>query len=546
MDHGLQPIPQIARKLGIPEDALEPYGHTKAKIDPTRLGKPSHKGRLILVTAINPTPAGEGKTTTTIGLGDALTRLGHRTAICLREPSLGPCFGVKGGATGGGKAQIGPKEEIDLHFTGDFHAVTSAHNLLSAMIDNALHFGTVPALDLRRITWRRVMDMNDRSLRDIALGLGGRANGMVRQSGFDITTASEVMAVLCLARDAEDLKARLGRIVVGWAADGKAVTATDIGAVGAMTALLKEAIKPNLVQSLEGTPALVHGGPFANIAHGCSSVIATRLALGMADYVVTEAGFGADLGAEKFFNIKCRLAGLEPSGAVLVATIRALKFNGGVKVADLGQEDLGALERGMVNVLRHVENLGQFGVPVVVAINAFHTDTAAEHDLVVKACRAVGTTAVIGRHFADGGQGAVPIAEAMLAEMSRKPAQFRTLYPDSASLLEKVETIARKIYRADGVDIAPAARSEAARLQAAGHGDKPVCIAKTQYSFSSDPTLLGAPTGHTVRLRELRLSAGAGFVVALMGDIQTMPGLPRIPQAVHVDLDGSGHITGLR
>jgi formate--tetrahydrofolate ligase len=498
------------------------------------------------VTAINPTPAGEGKTTTTIGLSDALTRLGRKTVICLREPSLGPCFGAKGGATGGGKAQIGPKEEIDLHFTGDFHAVTSAHNLLAAMIDNALHHGTAGDLDPRRVTWRRVMDMNDRTLRNVVAGLGGRANGVVRETGFDITTASEIMAILCLASDLADLKARLARIVIGWTADGRAVTADAVKAVGPMAALLKEAVKPNLVQSLEGTPAFVHGGPFANIAHGCSSVIATRAALSLADLVVTEAGFGADLGAEKFFDIKCRLAGLAPAAAVVVATVRALKFNGGVPVADLGREDLVSLERGLPNLLRHVENLRGFGVPVVVAINAFHTDTAAEHDLIRETCARAGVAAEVGRHFADGGVGAEGVARAVLAALDGPPATFAPLYPDDMALLDKIRTIATRIYRAADVSVAPAARTQAAALEAAGYGRLPVCIAKTQYSFSTDPKLLGAPTGHVAALRELRLSAGAGFVVALMGDVQTMPGLPKAPQAERIDIDADGGIVGLR
>ncbi|MFN8924718.1 MAG: formate--tetrahydrofolate ligase [Rhodospirillales bacterium] len=544
----LRPIAEIAAKLDIPADAIEPYGRTKAKIDPawiaTRAGGAT--GRLILVTAINPTPAGEGKTTTTIGLSDALTRLGRKTVICLREPSLGPCFGAKGGATGGGKAQIGPKEEIDLHVTGDFHAVTSAHNLLAAMIDNALHHGTAGDLDPRRVTWRRVMDMNDRTLRNVVAGLGGRANGVVRETGFDITTASEIMAILCLASDLADLKARLARIVIGWTADGRAVTADAVKAVGPMAALLKEAVKPNLVQSLEGTPAFVHGGPFANIAHGCSSVIATRAALSLADLVVTEAGFGADLGAEKFFDIKCRLAGLAPAAAVVVATVRALKFNGGVPVADLGREDLVSLERGLPNLLRHVENLRGFGVPVVVAINAFHTDTAAEHDLIRETCARAGVVAEVGRHVADGGVGAEGVARAVLAALDGPPATFAPLYPDDMALLDKIRTIATRIYRAADVSVAPAARTQAAALEAAGYGRLPVCIAKTQYSFSTDPKLLGAPTGHVAALRELRLSAGAGFVVALMGDVQTMPGLPKAPQAERIDIDADGGIVGLR
>jgi formate--tetrahydrofolate ligase len=544
----LRPVQEIAAKLGIPADAVEPYGRTKAKIDPVWLATQAGaaRGRLILVTAINPTPAGEGKTTTTIGLSDALTRLGHRTAICLREPSLGPCFGAKGGATGGGKAQIGPKEEIDLHFTGDFHAVTSAHNLLAAMIDNALHHGTAGDLDPRRVTWRRVMDMNDRSLRNMVSGLGGRANGVVRETGFDITTASEIMAILCLADGLADLKARLARIVIGWTADGRAVTADAVKAVGPMAALLKEAVKPNLVQSLEGTPAFVHGGPFANIAHGCSSVIATRAALSLADLVVTEAGFGADLGAEKFFDIKCRLAGLAPAAAVVVATVRALKFNGGVAVADLAREDLAALERGLPNLLRHVENLRGFGVPVVVAINAFHTDTDAEHALIRDACAHAGVKADVGRHFAEGGAGAEGVARAVLAEMDASPARFAPLYPDEMALLDKIRTIATRIYRAADVAVSPAARTQAAALEAAGYGRLPVCIAKTQYSFSTDPKMLGAPTGHVAALRELRLSAGAGFVVALMGDVQTMPGLPKVPQAERIDIADDGEIVGLR
>jgi len=544
----LRPIHEIAARLGIPDEAVEPYGRTKAKVSADFLaglrGRP--RGKLILVTAINPTPAGEGKTTTTIGLADALGRLGRRTAICLREPSLGPSFGAKGGATGGGKAQIAPKEEIDLHFTGDFHAVTSAHNLLAAVLDNALHQGTAGELDPRRVTWRRVMDMNDRALRNITIGLGGRANGVPRESGFDITTASEIMAILCLAEDLDDLQARLARIVVGWTADQRPVRAETLRAVGAMAALLKEAVKPNLVQSLEGTPAFVHGGPFANIAHGCSSVIATKAALALADHVVTEAGFGADLGAEKFFDIKCRLSGLEPAAAVLVATVRALKFNGGMAVPDLGREDVDALERGLPNLLRHVENLQSFGLPVVVAINNFAGDTPAELDCIRDACAHLGVPVEVGRHFAEGGAGAEGVARAVLAQMEAKPARFAPLYPDDMPILQKIETIARSIYRADGVAVPAAVRRQARDLEAAGYGNLPVCIAKTQYSFSTDPTLLGAPTGHTAHLRELRLSAGAGFVVALMGEVQTMPGLPKLPQAERIGLDADGGIVGLR
>ena len=538
----LLPITEIAARLGLDPDAVEPYGRHKAKITVTPTGRAS--GKLILVTAINPTPAGEGKTTTSVGLADALARSGRRTVLALREPSLGPCFGTKGGATGGGHAQVVPMEDINLHFTGDFHAITAAHNLLAAMIDNHIHWGNALDIDVRRIGWKRVVDMNDRALRAIAQSLGGPANGYPRESGFDITVASEVMAILCLADDLVDLEARLGRIVIGYTRGRRPVTAADLKADGAMAVLLKDAIKPNLVQTLEGTPALVHGGPFANIAHGCNSVIATRAALALGDYVVTEAGFGADLGAEKFFDIKCRQAGLAPAAAVIVATVRALKMNGGIAKADLAAPDVAAVRRGAVNLVRHIENVRGFGVPVVVAINHFGTDAADEIAAIQAIVAEQGAQAILCRHWAEGGIGAADLAEAVVA-LAGTPSTFAPLYDDALPLLAKMERVATAIYRADGIAASPAVVKQLAAWEAAGHGALPVCMAKTQYSFSADPALLGAPTGHVVPIRDVRLAAGAGFVVAICGDVMTMPGLPRIPAAEAMRLHPDGRIEGL-
>jgi formate--tetrahydrofolate ligase len=541
----LRPIPEIAAKLGIPEQALHPYGRTKAKVDLHWIAaQPERPSRLILVTAVNPTPAGEGKTTTSVGLADALSRIGKKTALCLREPSLGPCFGTKGGAAGGGYAQVVPMEDINLHFTGDFHAITSAHNLLAALTDNHVHWGNTLDIDVRRIAWRRVLDMNDRALRDIAQSLGGPANGYPRESGFDITVASEVMAILCLADDLEDLEARLGRIEVARTRGKTAVVARDLKADGAMAVLLKDAIMPNLVQTLEGTPALVHGGPFANIAHGCNSVIATRAGLKLADYVVTEAGFGADLGAEKFFDIKCRQAGLRPEAAVVVATVRALKMNGGVAKRDLGAPDADAVRRGGVNLARHLENVRQFGVPAVVAINAFTTDTEEELAVVTEIAAAQGAKAIVCTHWADGGAGAEALAHEVVA-LADGHSRFAPLYPDDLPLFEKINTVATRIYRAEHAVAEPAVLAQLKRWEDAGFGHLPVCMAKTQYSFSTDPTALGAPTGHTVHVREVRLAAGAGFVVAICGEIMTMPGLPREPAAEAIRIDKNGLIEGL-
>ena len=545
--HTLRPIGVIAERAGIPEAALSPYGKYKAKIDFDFIrsldGRPD--GALVLVTGINPTPAGEGKTTTTVGLGDALNALGTRTMICLREPSLGPCFGVKGGATGGGYAQVVPMEDINLHFTGDFHAITSANNLLAAMLDNHVYWGNALGFDPRRIAWRRVLDMNDRALRGIVNGLGGLTSGPPREDGFDITVASEVMAVFCLARDLADLQERLGRMVVGARRDGGFITAAELKADGAMAALLRDALMPNLVQTLEGSPALVHGGPFANIAHGCNSLLATRLGLKLADVVVTEAGFGADLGGEKFFDITCRLGGLAPSCAVVVATVRALKMNGGVARADLGREDIGAVRRGVVNVLRHVENVRKFGVPVIVGLNRFTTDTDAELQVVIDALAAVGTEVCVCTHWGDGSNGALGLGRAVQAAIAGKTAAFKPLYPAEMGLAEKIRTIAREIYRARDIDLAPAAARKLASYEAAGFGEVPICIAKTQYSFTADPTLLGAPVDHVLPVRDVRLSAGAGFVVAIAGEIMTMPGLPRVPAAEGMTLTKDGAITGL-
>jgi formate--tetrahydrofolate ligase len=539
----LQPIARVAERLGLSEDRIEPYGRHKAKLD--LAGLPSEpRGKLILVTAINPTPAGEGKTTTSVGLADALNRSGRRTVLCLREPSLGPCFGMKGGATGGGKAQVAPMEDINLHFTGDFHAVTAAHNLLAAMLDNHIYWGNALGIDTRRVVWRRVLDMNDRALRDVVQGLGGPANGFPRQSGFDITVASEVMAILCLARDADDMRHRLGRIVVAYTRDQQPVTAQDLKADGAMAALLAEAIKPNLVQTLEGSPALLHGGPFANIAHGCNSVIATRAALALGDYVVTEAGFGADLGAEKFMNIKCRQGGLAPDAAVIVATVRALKMNGGVAKAELGIENVAAVQAGSVNLVRHIENVHAFGVPVVVAINQFGTDTDAEIAAVRDAAAVHGVGAILCRHWAEGGAGAAELAEAV-AELAERGSQSAPLYDDALPLFDKINTVATRVYRAKEAVAEPSVLAQLKRWEEAGFGHLPVCIAKTAYSFSADPHLLGAPTGHVLPVREVRLAAGAGFVVAICGEIMTMPGLPRHPAAEHIHIDAQGHIEGL-
>ncbi|WP_298688839.1 formate--tetrahydrofolate ligase [uncultured Sphingomonas sp.] len=544
----LQPIAQIAGKLGIPDEAIEPYGRYKAKIDGGWLQQQQATvtpGKLILVTAINPTPAGEGKTTTSVGLADALTLSGRRAVLCLREPSLGPCFGQKGGATGGGHAQVAPMEDINLHFTGDFHAITAAHNLLAAMLDNHIHWGNALDIDVRRVVWRRVLDMNDRALRDIVQSLGGPANGFPRESGFDITVASEVMAIFCLAEDLADMEARLGRIVVAYTRDKRPVTARDLKADGAMAVLLAEAIKPNLVQTLEGTPAFIHGGPFANIAHGCNSVIATRAGLALGDYVVTEAGFGADLGAEKFFDIKCRQAGLAPAAVVIVATVRALKMNGGVAKADLAHEDVEAVRRGAVNLFRHIENVRLFGVPVVVAINHFVTDSDAEVAVIQHGAAVQGARAILCRHWAEGGAGAAELAEAVAALADAGDAEFAPLYADALPLLAKIEAVATRIYHAASVSASPAILAQLRAWEEAGYGHLPVCMAKTQYSFSTDPTALGAPVGHVVPIREVRLAAGAGFVVAICGEIMAMPGLPRKPAAETIRIDSAGHIEGL-
>ena len=542
-----RPILEIGAKLGIGAEDLLPYGHDKAKVSQGFIdalaGRPD--GKLILVTAINPTPAGEGKTTTTVGLGDGLNRIGKKAVVCIREASLGPNFGMKGGAAGGGHAQVVPMEEMNLHFTGDFHAITSAHNLLAAMIDNHIYWGNTLDIDERRIVWRRVMDMNDRALRDIVVSLGGVANGFPRQTGFDITVASEVMAILCLARDLADLQARLGAIVVAYTRDKKPIHARDLKADGAMTVLLKDAMQPNLVQTLENNPAFVHGGPFANIAHGCNSVIATTTALKLGEYVVTEAGFGADLGAEKFFDIKCRKAGLRPAAAVIVATVRAMKMNGGVAKADLGTENVEAVKAGCPNLGRHVENVRGFGVPVVVAINHFHSDTAAEIAAVRDYVAGLGAEAILCRHWAEGSAGIEELAHKVVALAEGGEADFAPLYPDGMGLFEKIETVARRIYRADAVVADGAIREQLRAWEAAGYGHFPVCMAKTQYSFTTDPNRRGAPTGFTLPVREVRLSAGAGFIVAICGEIMTMPGLPRVPSAEVIGLNAEGRIEGL-
>ena len=541
----LRPIAEIAAEAGIAEAFVEPFGRHKAKISEAVLPTlPEREGALVLVSGISPTPAGEGKTTTTIGLGDALRAGGMRTMICLREPSLGPCFGMKGGATGGGRAQVAPMEDINLHFTGDFHAITSANNLLSAMLDNHVYWGNALGIDTRRVTWRRCVDLNDRALRQVVAGVGLGANGQVREDGFDITVASEVMAIFCLARDLADLEARLARVIVATRRDGSAITAADLQAHGAMAVLLRDALRPNLVQSLEGTPALVHGGPFANIAHGCNSVVATKLALRLADVVVTEAGFGADLGGEKFLDIKCPSAGLAPRASVVVATIRALKMHGGVAKSALAGEDAAAVARGAPNLVRHVENMRGFGLPVVVALNHFTGDTQGEIEAVRAALAPVGVQVVLCRHWADGAAGAAELAAAVRTLLSQASA-FRPLYAPELDLAGKIRSVAQRIYRARDVAIEPAAARKLAAWQKGGYGHLPVCMAKTQYSFSADPTLLGAPEGFTLPVRDVRLSAGAGFVVALCGDIMTMPGLPRIPAANSIRLDAHGFIEGL-
>jgi formate--tetrahydrofolate ligase len=541
------PIQDIGTKLGIPAQDLLPFGHDKAKLSAEFIAGTADRkdGRLILVTAINPTPAGEGKTTTTVGLVDGLNALGKQATVCIREASLGPCFGMKGCAAGGGYAQVVPMEEMNLHFTGDFHAITSAHNLLSAMIDNHIYWGNELEIDQRRVTWRRVVDMNDRALRDIVTSLGGVSNGFPRQAGFDITVASEVMAILCLSSDLEDLQKRLGDIIVAYRRDRSPVYCRDIKADGAMTVLLAQALQPNLVQTLENNPAFVHGGPFANIAHGCNSVIATQTALKLSDYVVTEAGFGADLGAEKFLNIKCRKAGLAPSAIVLVATIRAMKMNGGVARADLGTENVAAVEAGCANLGRHIENLKSFGVPVVVAVNHFTGDTDAEFAALQSYVVEQGSEAIISKHWELGGEGARELATRVAEIADADMANFAPIYPDDMPLFEKIETIAKRIYRADEVLADKKIRDQLRQWEDQGYGHLPVCMAKTQYSFSTDPNLRGAPTGHSVPVREVRLSAGAGFIVAICGEIMTMPGLPRVPSAENICLNEAGEIEGL-
>ena len=542
-----RPIQEIGTKLGIPVEHLLPYGHDKAKVSQEFIkglsGRPD--GKLVLVTAINPTPAGEGKTTTTVGLGDGLNRIGKRAVICIREASLGPNFGMKGGAAGGGYAQVVPMEEMNLHFTGDFHAITSAHNLLSAMIDNHIYWGNTLDIDARRVVWRRVMDMNDRALRDIVVNLGGVANGFPRQTGFDITVASEVMAILCLSNDLDDLQKRLGDIVVAYTREKKPVYARDLKADGAMTVLLKDAMQPNLVQTLENNPAFVHGGPFANIAHGCNSVIATKTALKLGEYVVTEAGFGADLGAEKFFDIKCRKAGLKPAAAVIVATVRAMKMNGGVLKADLGAENVDAVQKGCPNLGRHIANVKGFGVPVVVAINHFHSDTDAEVAAVKEYVAQQGAEAILCKHWAQGSAGVEDLARKVVQLAEGGTSEFAPLYPDEMGLFQKIETIAKRIYHADAVIADKSVRDQLKAWEAAGYGHLPICMAKTQYSFSTDPNLRGAPTGHSVPVREVRLSAGAGFIVVICGEIMTMPGLPKVPSAEVIRLNEAGHVEGL-
>ena len=541
------PISEVAKKLNISFQDIVPYGHDKAKISESFIKEiPQNKdGKLILVTAINPTPAGEGKTTTTVGLGDGLNAIGKNAAICIREASLGPCFGMKGGAAGGGKAQVVPMEDMNLHFTGDFHAITSAHNLLSAMIDNHIYWGNKEEIDIRRVVWRRVLDMNDRALRDIVTSLGGIPNGFPRQAGFDITVASEVMAILCLSSDLKDLQNRLGNIIVAYRRDKSPVFCRDIKADGAMTVLLQQAMQPNIVQTLENNPALVHGGPFANIAHGCNSIIATKTALGLADYVVTEAGFGADLGAEKFLNIKCRKAGLEPSIAVLVATVRALKMNGGVTKENLGEKNSVAVTEGCKNLGRHIENLKSFGIPVLVAINHFITDTDEEISKIQEYTSEQGAEAILCKHWEKGSEGITELAKRVVEIADGEKSQFAPLYPDDMGLFQKIETICKRIYRADEVLANKAIRDQLKAWEESGFGNLPVCMAKTQYSFTTDPNRRGAPTGHSIPIREVRLSAGAGFIVVICGDIMTMPGLPRVPSAESICLNSEAQIEGL-
>ncbi len=540
-------INKIGAKLDIPEEHLLPFGHDKAKVsaDFIKSVAGNKDGKLILVTAINPTPAGEGKTTTTVGLGDGLNKIGKRATICIREPSLGPCFGMKGGAAGGGYAQVIPMEDINLHFTGDFHAITSAHNLLSAMIDNHIYWGNKAEIDQRRVAWRRVLDMNDRALRQVVCSLGGVSNGFPREAGFDITVASEVMAILCLATDLEDLQKRLGDIIIGYKRDRSPVYCRDVNADGAMTVLLQQAMQPNLVQTLENNPAFIHGGPFANIAHGCNSVVATKAALKIADYVVTEAGFGADLGAEKFFDIKCRKAGLAPEAVVIVATIRALKMNGGLTKDELGSENVEALKKGCVNLGRHIENIKKFGVPAIVAINHFITDTDAEVAAVKEYVEGLGSEAVLCEHWAKGSEGTIDLAKRVVEIVDSGEANFKPIYPDDMPLLDKVRTVAQEIYRADDVAADKSIQNQLKAWEDQGYGNLPICVAKTQYSFSTDPNLRGAPTGHTVPIREVRLSAGAGFIVVITGEIMTMPGLPRVPSAEAIKLNDEGLIEGL-
>ncbi|SDH50257.1 formate--tetrahydrofolate ligase [Desulfosporosinus hippei] len=543
----MKPILEIAKNLDLKDDEVELYGKYKAKINLSVWNRLKDKpnGKLILVTAINPTPAGEGKTTTTVGLGQALSKMGKKAMIAVREPSLGPCFGVKGGAAGGGYAQVVPMEDINLHFTGDFHAITSAHSLLAAMLDNSIQQGNPLNIDPRQVVFRRVVDMNDRALRKIVMGLGGKMEGVPRESGYDITVASEVMAILCLAKDLMDLKERFGKIVVAYTYEGEPVTAHDLEAEGAMALLMKDAIKPNLVQTLENTPVFIHGGPFANIAHGCNSIMATKLGLKLADYLVTEAGFGADLGAEKFFDLKCRYGELKPEAVVIVATVRALKMNGGLAKDQLGTEDLGALARGVVNLEKHIENMAKFGVPAVVAINRFPTDSEAELSLVRERCQELGAEVALSEVFMRGGEGGVELAETVLSVLQREEAKFKVLYELDLSIEEKIEKIAKDIYGADGVIFDKAAQASMKKYVEMGYGNLPICMAKTQYSFTDDPTRLGRPTGFTITVRELRLSAGAGFLVAVTGTIMTMPGLPKRPAATRMDIDAEGTITGL-
>ena len=543
----MKPITEVAESLGITFDELELYGKYKAKISDEYLNriKDRPNGKLVLVTAINPTPAGEGKTTTTVGLGQAFAKLNKNAIIALREPSLGPCFGIKGGAAGGGYAQVVPMEDLNLHFTGDFHAITTANNLLAAMLDNHIQQGNQLGIDTRMVVWKRCLDMNDRALRNVVIGLGAKADGVVREDHFCITVASEIMAVLCLADDMDDLKARLGRIIVAYNFEGKPVTAADLGAVGSMAALLKDALKPNLIQTLENTPALVHGGPFANIAHGCNSVRATKAALKMADYCITEAGFGADLGAEKFLDIKCRMAGLKPDAIVLVATIRALKYNGGVAKTDLVPENLEALKKGIVNLENHIENLQKYGVPVVVTLNSFVTDTPAETAYVKQFCEERGCDFALSEVWEKGGEGGIELAKAVLNTLETKESNYHSIYTDDLSLTEKIETIAKEIYGADGVNYSAAAKTQLKKLEDLGFGNFPICIAKTQYSLSDNPALLGRPTNYNIEVREVYVSAGAGFVVAITGQIMTMPGLPKVPAALGIDVNEEGKITGL-